>query len=135
MAQHSFVPDLVLVSPAARAQETWALVAPCFAKAPQMVTDERIYNASVAQLAEVISETRAAKSLLAVGHNPSFHELAARLATSGNATLREQLSEGLPTSGLVVIDLPIDDWSLLVAQAGKLERFVTPRLLSPEQTR
>jgi phosphohistidine phosphatase len=36
----------------------------------------------------------------------------------------------VPTSGLVVIDLPIDDWSLLQPRAGRLERFVTPRLLA-----
>jgi len=36
----------------------------------------------------------------------------------------------LPTSGLVVIDLPFDDWSALHAQAGRLERFVSPRLIA-----
>ena len=130
MAQHSFVPELALVSPAARAQETWALVAPCFANVTRMVTDERIYNAGVAELADVISATRAAKTLLAVGHNPSFHELAVQLVDPGSAGLSEQLSEGLPTSGLVIIDLPIEDWSLLAAHTGRLERFVTPRLLA-----
>jgi phosphohistidine phosphatase len=130
MAQHNFVPDLALVSAATRAQETWALVAPCFAKAPRMVTEERIYNANPAQLFDVIRETRAAKALLLVGHNPSFHDLARQLIASGEMEAREQLSEGLATSGLVVIDLPIDDWSLLHPQAGRLVRFVTPRILA-----
>jgi phosphohistidine phosphatase len=130
MAHHHLVPDLALVSPAVRAQETWALVAPSFAKAPKTATDDRIYNASPAQLADVVRETRAAKSLLLVGHNPGFHELAVQLVASGEVDLREHLKEGLPTAGLVVIDLPIDDWSLLQPGAGKLERFVTPRLLA-----
>jgi phosphohistidine phosphatase len=130
MAHHDLVPDLALVSPATRAQETWALVAPCFAKAPKMAADDRIYNANTAQLADVVRETRAAKSLLLVGHNPSFYELAVQLIASGDAGLRDQLSDGLPTSGLVVIDLPIDAWSLLRPQMGRLERFVTPRLLA-----
>ena len=52
------------------------------------------------------------------------------LVAAGDVNLREQLKEGLPTSGLVVIDLPIDDWSLLHPRAGRLERFVTPRLLA-----
>jgi phosphohistidine phosphatase len=130
MAHHSLVPDLALVSPAARAQETWALVAPCFAKTPKMATDDRIYNASTAQLADVIRETRAAKSLLLVGHNPGFHELAVQLVAAGDVDLRGHLNESLPTSGLVAIDLPIDDWSLLHPHAGRLERFVTPRLLA-----
>jgi len=36
----------------------------------------------------------------------------------------------LPTSGLVVIDCPIDDWSHLHPRSGRLERFITPRLLA-----
>jgi phosphohistidine phosphatase len=130
MAKHKFVPELALVSPATRAQETWTLVTPCFAKVPPMVTDDRIYNAGTVQLLEIIIETRAAKTLLLVGHNPGFHELAVQLVASGDVDLREQLKEGLPTSGLVVIDLPIEDWSLLHPRAGRLERFVTPRLLA-----
>jgi phosphohistidine phosphatase len=130
MAKHKFVPELALVSPATRAQETWTLVTPCFAKVPPMVTDDRIYNAGTVQLLEIIIETRAAKTLLLVGHNPGFHELAVQLVASGDVDLREQLKEGLPTSGLVVIDLPIEDWSLLHSRAGRLERFVTPRLLA-----
>jgi phosphohistidine phosphatase len=130
MTKHKFVPDLVLVSPAVRARETWDLIAPCFAKTPPMMTDDRIYNAGTAQLFELVAETRAAKSLLMVGHNPGFHELAVHLVASGDVDLREQLKEGLPTSGLVVIDLPIDDWSRLHPRAGRLERFVTPRLLA-----
>ena len=41
MARHGLTPDLALVSPAKRAQETWALVAPAFAKAPRLVNEER----------------------------------------------------------------------------------------------
>jgi phosphohistidine phosphatase len=130
MAHHGFVPDLALVSPATRTQETWALVAPCFAEAPRMATDERIYNVTTRQLFEVVAETKAAKALLLIGHNPSFHELAVQMIASGDVNLREQLNEGLPTSGLVVVDLPIDDWSQLHPRAGRLERFVTPRLLA-----
>jgi phosphohistidine phosphatase len=130
MAKHAFVPDLALVSPATRTLETWALVAPCFPKTPRMATEDRIYNAGAAQLFEIITETGAAKSLLMVGHNPGFHELAVHLVAAGDVNLREQLKEGLPTTGLVVIDLPIDDWSRLHPRAGRLERFVTPRLLA-----
>ena len=130
MAKHGLVPDLALVSPAVRAQETWALIAPCFKKTPPAVTDERIYNAATMQLFNLVAETRTAKTLLLVGHNPGFHELAVYLVAAGDIGLREQLKEGLPTSGLVVIDLPIDDWPLLHPRAGRLERFVTPRLLA-----
>jgi len=44
--------------------------------------------------------------------------------------MREQLNEKLPTSGLAVIDLPFEDWSLVHPHYGRLERFVSPRLIA-----
>jgi phosphohistidine phosphatase len=130
MAHHGLVPDLALVSPATRSQETWTLVAAALGKTPRMITDDRIYNASAEKLIEVVSETGKAHTLLVVGHNPSLHDVAVRLTASGDVEAREQLNEKLPTSGLVVIDLPFDDWSRLSAHAGRLERFVSPRLIA-----
>jgi phosphohistidine phosphatase len=130
MARHGLTPDLALVSPAKRAQETWALVAPAFAKAPRLVSEERIYNATTEALFEIISETRGAHSLLVVGHNPGLHDIAVQLIASGDVELRERLAEKLPTSGLVVIELAFDDWSRLHLHSGRLERYITPRLIA-----
>jgi phosphohistidine phosphatase len=130
MARHGLTPDLAIVSPARRAQETWTLLAAAFAKAPRVAGEERIYNANTDSLIEVIGETRAARSLLIVGHNPGLHDLAVQLIASGNVEPRQQVAEKLPTSGLVVIELPFDDWSRVRPHAGRLERFVTPRLIT-----
>jgi len=130
MARHGLVPALALVSPATRAEQTWDLLAACFAKTPEAVSDERIYNADPERLMGLIAETRGAPSLLLVGHNPGIHELAVQLIASGDAAARERVTEKLPTSGLVVIDLPFDTWSRLHAHAGRLERFVSPRSLA-----
>jgi phosphohistidine phosphatase len=130
MVHHDLIPDLALVSPAIRAQETWALAATAFSKAPRTVNDERIYNATAEALIGVIGDTRRAHTLVVVGHNPGLHDLAVQLIASGDVEVREQLNEQLPTSGLVVIDLPADDWSLLHPHAGRLERFVSPRLIA-----
>lgn len=130
MARHGLVPALALVSPATRAKQTWDLLVACFAKAPKTVSDERIYNAEPARLMGLIADTRGALSLLVVGHNPGMHELASQLIASGDVAARERVTESLPTSGLVVIDLPFDDWSRLHAHAGRLERFVSPRSLA-----
>ncbi|HML06564.1 MAG TPA: histidine phosphatase family protein [Xanthobacteraceae bacterium] len=129
MTRHGLVPDLALVSPVTRAEETWALVAAAFAKEPQVVEDERIYNAGPEKLISIIRKTGDARALLVVGHNPGLHELAVALIASGDVEARERVSEKLPTSGLVVIDLPVDDWSRLRPNSGRLERFVSPRLI------
>ena len=52
-----------------------------------------------------------------------------QLIASGDVEARERIKESLPTSGLVVIDLPLDDWTSIRRQSGRLDRFVTPRLL------
>jgi phosphohistidine phosphatase len=130
MARHGLVPDLVLVSPATRAQETWTLAGDFFAKPPKAVDEERIYNASADNLLLLVGEAGRARSLLLVGHNPGFHDLAVALIASGDVAARERLSEKLPTTGLVVIDLAFDDWSLLHPHSGRLERFVSPRLIA-----
>jgi phosphohistidine phosphatase len=130
MARHAFVPDLALVSPAKRAQETWKLLAACFAKTPKVRSEERIYNAAAEKLMALVAATEGAHSLLLVGHNPGIHDLAVRLIASGDVEARERVTEKLPTSGLVVIDLAFDDWSLLHAHSGRLERFVSPRLIA-----
>ena len=96
MAHHDLVPDLALVSPAvARAGNLGARCCHASPKTPKMATDDRIYNADTAQLADVVRETRAAKSLLLVGHNPGFHELAVQLIASGDVDLRES-AQGRP---------------------------------------
>jgi phosphohistidine phosphatase len=132
MVSNGLVPDQVIISPARRTQETWALLAEAFSGGPNVVTDEHVYEASAEMLIDVIGKTHEGRSLLVVGHNPSLHDLAVQLISSGNTTAREQLSENLPTSGLVVIDLPLEGWSQLRPhpQAGPLERFVTPRFIA-----
>lgn len=131
MARHGLVPDLVLLSPVTRTEETWALLAAAFAGEPRVVKDERIYDASPERLIGVIRAMRNAHVLLLIGHNPGLQEVAVRLIASGDVKARERIAEKLPTCGLVVIDLPFDDWSRLNVSVGRLERFVTPRLIEP----
>lgn len=130
MARHDLAPDLALISPAARTQETWKLVAAAFATAPKENNEDRIYNASADTLLGLIGETGRAGSLLLVGHNPGLHDLAVALIASGEVAARERVNEKLPTAGLVVIDLAFDDWAMLHPRSGRLERFVSPRLLA-----
>jgi phosphohistidine phosphatase len=131
LVRHHFVPDLALVSPATRAAETWALVAASFPEAsPRVVNDERIYNAVPETLIGLLRETTQALCVIVVGHNPTLHDLAVQLIASGEIDARERINENLPTCGLVIIDFPFDDWSRLHVDAGRLERFVSPRLMA-----
>jgi len=48
MVRHRLGPDLALVSPAVRAEETWALIAPALAKSPR-VTRESASRSSMSR--------------------------------------------------------------------------------------
>jgi phosphohistidine phosphatase len=127
MGRHRLLPDRALVSPSKRTRETWDLIAPALGERMQPTFEDRLYDASPQTVIDVIQETgTACPRLLLVAHNPSMHRVALGLVAVGDLEAREQLQEGLPTSGLVVIEFPFDDWRRLHAPAGRLLHFVTP---------
>ena len=131
MAHHALTPDLVLVSTAERARQTWERVAAELPKPPRVVYEERLYNAGAdAVIALVKGTAPTVRTLLVVGHNPGLHDAARRLIASGDVETRERLNEGLPTSGLAVIDFAGKDWRKVHPHGGRLERFVSPRSLA-----
>jgi phosphohistidine phosphatase len=131
MARHALVPDQVMVSTAQRARETWTLATAAFPAPPPVIHDGRLYEAEPNTLVDVIKEAAdTARTLLLVGHNPGLHKLATLLIASGNVEVRERLREELPTAGLVVIDFAFEEWKKLHPQAGRLDRFVSPRSLT-----
>lgn len=131
MARHALVPDLVLVSTADRARQTWERVAEALSASPRVVYEDRLYNAGAEGIIALLKKTASTvRTLLVVGHNPGMHDAARRLIASGDVETRERLNEGLPTSGLVVIDFTGKDWRKLHPQGGRLERFVSPRSLA-----
>ena len=133
MAKHRHVPDLVLVSTAVRAQQTWHIVTAAMKamSQPQVADLPELYGAGPSQLLQIIHavDSENPQRLLVVGHNPGMHELALGLIGSGDAAGRKVLSENLPTSGMAVIDFPILDWNDVSFRGGRLELFVSPKLL------
>jgi phosphohistidine phosphatase len=127
-------PDLVLVSHAVRAHQTWEIAWEAMkelAPAPQVELTPELYGADVSQLLETIRNASVSdlKRLMLVGHNPGMHELAFALAGSGDAVGREALADNLPTAGLAILDFDIDDWTDVRIRRGRLELFVSPKLL------
>jgi phosphohistidine phosphatase len=133
MARHRHVPDLVLVSTAVRARQTWDIVCGGMKAVPQpLVADlPELYGAGPSQLLQIIHAIDAEdpRRLLVIGHNPGLHELALALIGSGGAAGRKALAENLPTSGMTVIDFPVQDWNDVSFRGGRLELFVSPKLL------
>ena len=127
-------PDLVLVSHAVRAHQTWEIAWEAMkelAPAPEVELTPELYGADVSQLLETVRNASVSdpKRLMLVGHNPGMHELAFTLAGSGDTAGREALADNLPTAALVILDFDIDDWTDVRIRRGRLELFVSPKLL------
>ncbi|MBN9456263.1 MAG: SixA phosphatase family protein [Bosea sp. (in: a-proteobacteria)] len=130
LAEELLLPDLVLISPAKRTVETWELVASMLPEKPATQYEPRIYEAKPGALLYVVQETEpSVKTLLMVGHNPGFEELAQRLTGHGDRYAAARMSQKYPTAGLAVLDFAVDDWRDIGERGGRLERFVTPASL------
>jgi phosphohistidine phosphatase len=129
MAEQGLVPDCVLVSSAQRTRETWERMAPAFAAGPPVRYEDRLYDAGTDSILGAIKPAdRSASALLVIGHNPGLYDTA-RLLLAHRGGTAHQLDDGLPTAGLIVIDFAEEDWRKLAARSGRLQAFVTPRLI------
>jgi phosphohistidine phosphatase len=127
-------PSLVLVSHAVRALQTWEIAWEAMKELvpePEVELMAELYGADISQLLETIRSASVAdpERLMIVGHNPGMHELAIALAGSGDAARRGALADNLPTAGLAILDFDIDDWADIGLRRGRLELFVSPKLL------
>ena len=90
LADMGFLPQVALVSPAARAKATWEAAQAAFPNAETRFLDH-LYHAdseTIRRAAEEAGET--ASTVMMVGHNPGMQELTIRL-----------LQEGAAPSGLI----------------------------------
>src|ERR1700690_3685459 len=134
IGRHPPFPDLVLVSHAVRAHQTWEIAWEAMKELvpePQVELMAELYGPDISQLLETVRDASPAvpKRLMIVGHNPGMHELALALAGSGDPAGRKALTDNLPPSGLAGFDFEIDDWADVAFRRGRLVLFVSPKLL------
>jgi phosphohistidine phosphatase len=134
IGRHPPFPDLVLVSHAIRAHQTWEIAWEAMKDSgpePQVELTPELYGAGPSQLLHIIRTASEVdpRRLMLVGHNPGMHELALALAGSGDGAGRKALAHNLPTSGLAVFDFAVDDWGDVAFRRGRLVLFVSPKLL------
>jgi phosphohistidine phosphatase len=120
------VPELVLSSSARRAVQTAELVVAQLASPVELVVERRLYMADPDDVVDVIGELGGqARSVLVVGHNPTFHELALLLLERGDAG-RARLEKRFPTAALAGVAVPASSWARLSMGTGTLLDVRTP---------
>lgn len=114
----------LISSPSVRTRETVEILLQHARIQVEPLFDQRIYEASPATLAQVVSEIPAEnKSAMLVGHNPGMEELLAFLTHE---------SRHMPTCALARISLDGVSWKEVDRGTGKLEWFVVPKDLGDD---
>ena len=120
------VPDLVLSSSATRARMTAEPVHAVLGHGVALDIERALYGADpddiVNRLRLVADDTN---SVMVVGHNPTFHELALLLVSEDDAG-RARLEAGFPTAALAHIVLDVTSWTEVAAGGGRLEELFVP---------
>ncbi len=114
--------DLVLCSPAKRARKTCKKFLENINFKGDINFVQRIYEAKTLDLLNLINKIENQnKSVLLIGHNPGFTNLANYLAGTEIANL--------PTCSIVKINFELNDWSMISSGLGDLEFFLYPKML------
>ena len=115
-------PDLIVCSPAVRATQTMEQFKKAAAINLPISFEQNIYEASVGELMKIVRGLPDDKNtVLMVGHNPGFEALLWRLTG---------VAEHMATAALACIELPVEKWSDIEDNQGKLVWFMTPKSLS-----
>ena len=119
-------PTLALSSDAVRARQTADLVAPALPGA-RRVDEAGLYGADVDDVVERLHRLDGGDAVVLVaGHNPTLEELAWSLVDPADDAGRAQLTGGLATGALVVLDLDAAAWADVGPGTGRLVELFVP---------
>lgn len=122
MLKKKIRPDLIISSPAERARQTAAIVIKAANLASELRYDERIYEADVTRLLEVVSQIEESVGVaLLVGHNPGMEDLVETLTGE---------KQSMPTAALARIILDVEKWSKVRERTGRLDWLVRVKELA-----
>lgn len=134
LAAHGITPELAVASDARRARQTLELALQAFPSHVTHLVENSIYLATAEHLLDILRQSpdRVA-TLLVVGHNPSFAELAVALAGDGDPKQLRDMQAKFPPAALAILDFATDCWAEVEKGAARLYRFVTPDDLRDEE--
>lgn len=128
MARAGVRPDLVAISSARRARETWDLAAPVLATG-RVVVVPGLYLCGIKDLlAHVRAISEEAGQVLIVGHNPDLADLALHLAgDAADPGDLARMADKFPTGAWADLRLRVDRWADAGRGCATLARLLCPR--------
>ncbi|MFT5819015.1 MAG: phosphohistidine phosphatase [Crocinitomix sp.] len=117
---NEFVVDQIIASGAQRTQETAEIMNYYLWRKP-IIFDDSLYLASREKIQAVLQEKANGKNILLTGHNFGLSDFV-------NYLVNDQLV--MSTALLVQINFNFDDWKLLGANTGTIEKIIEPQVHS-----
>ncbi|MBN2646616.1 MAG: histidine phosphatase family protein [Thiotrichales bacterium] len=114
------MPDLILVSPAQRAQQTLRRI--CSECPASSQTIDALYMAELVTLKQILAQISDANRVMVIGHNPGLEKLFCYLQ---NKPLTGDLHL-FPTAAVAHFVLP-ENWQNLEPGDGILQQFIRPK--------
>lgn len=119
LADIGLVPDVALVSSAARTQETWARMA---LDRPSVVKPDLYLAGPLAIIGAAQTAGDAVETALILGHQPGMEDAANRFCADG-------MLDGYPTAKITVIGFDVASWTDISFGGGRLMREAAPKSL------
>ena len=125
LAAHELYPDEVIHSTAARADETWGLIAPRMDGTPLVRAERKLYHAAPVAMLDVLQEADG-EVVMMIGHNPGCAMFAAGMCRipTGHPDFNRY-----PTCGTCILDFDAPEWQGIEPGTGELADFIVPRQL------
>jgi phosphohistidine phosphatase len=122
--------DHLLVSSAVRTRQTWSLVNAVWRLDVQPQFEDAIYMATVDTLLGLVQAApKPARTMMMIGHNPGFEDLAFKLVIDGDSGGLDLLDQGFKTAAFAELTFDVADWNEIAPKSATLQRFITPRSL------
>ncbi|MEA3404800.1 MAG: histidine phosphatase family protein [Pseudomonadota bacterium] len=118
--QQNLTPNLILTSPAKRAQQTLKRI--CSECGSETQTVDELYEAELENLKQILANAPDVERLMIIGHNPGLE----RLFNFLHKHTEEAETHLFPTASLAHFVLP-DDWNELNSGDGRLIQFIRPK--------
>ena len=130
MAQRGVMPQLIWCSSALRTRQTLSAMQENFTAPRPAEYHDKLYNASAGEMLALLSSAPDdVASLMVIAHNPGVHQLALKLAKTGDEKKLDTLAIKYPTCSLTVVEFTNAAWCDLAVSAGTLVDFITPGML------
>src|SRR4051794_23299981 len=125
--EREIAPELIICSGARRARDTLTGVATSLPTDARVEYEDAMYRASTRDLLDVVRHTpKEHRSVLLIGHNPSFHDLAVEIGRESEELVH--VAAKFPTAALAEFDF-VGDWHELGADSAELTSFTRPKQL------